>query len=88
MLRDAYQKALQAGQHAFKVLVHQDQLAPTLEFADSFGALQVQPMLYLSIRIRLLTLTRMHMVLRCRLLLPQVRIAEAVQHSCWVTAVR
>ncbi|KAL3152625.1 hypothetical protein ABBQ32_001640 [Trebouxia sp. C0010 RCD-2024] len=39
--RETYQKAVQARQHAFKVLVHQDHFAPALEFADSFGALQV-----------------------------------------------
>ncbi|KAL3142186.1 hypothetical protein ABBQ38_002537 [Trebouxia sp. C0009 RCD-2024] len=39
--RETYQTALQAQQHAFKVLVHQDHLAPALEFVDSFGALQV-----------------------------------------------
>lgn len=46
IVRDTYQQALQAQQLAFRVLLHQDKSAPQLEFADSFGALQVLSMMY------------------------------------------
>lgn len=81
LIRETYQTALQAQQHAFKVLVHQDHLAPALEFVDSFGALQVPPMLYLSTRVRHCChsqqCTWCHAI---RLLSSQVGAAEVSQH--------
>lgn len=39
---------MKGEKHTFRIVVHSDKSAPELEFADSFGALQVLPLLQYS----------------------------------------